>query len=192
MTYADILRPSVKRQALLYDATLILAGSLLIGLSARLAIRLPFSPVPITGQTLAVLLAGALLGSRRGALSVLAYLGEGVAGLPVFAGGAGGIAHLAGPTGGYLAGFVLAALVVGWLAERGWDRHPGTTALAMLLGSAAIYVPGLPWLAAFVGGERALVLGLYPFLAGDLLKLALAAALLPIGWKVVGAGDRIR
>jgi biotin transport system substrate-specific component len=192
MTYADILRPSVKRQALLYDATLILAGSLLIGLSARLAIRLPFSPVPITGQTLAVLLAGALLGSRRGALSVLAYLGEGVAGLPVFAGGAGGIAHLAGPTGGYLAGFVLAALVVGWLAERGWDRHPGTTALAMLLGSAAIYVPWLPWLAAFVGGERALVLGLYPFLAGDLLKLALAAALLPIGWKVVGAGDRIR
>jgi biotin transport system substrate-specific component len=192
MTYADILRPSVKRQALLYDAILVLAGSLLIGLSARLAIRLPFSPVPITGQTMAVLLAGALLGSRRGALSVLAYLGEGMAGLPVFAGGAGGIAHLAGPTGGYLAGFVLAALVVGWLAERGWDRHPGTTALAMLLGNAAIYALGLPWLAAFVGGERALVLGLYPFLAGDLLKLALAAALLPVGWKVVGADDTIR
>jgi biotin transport system substrate-specific component len=192
MTYVDILRPSVKRQALLYDMFLVLAGSLLIALSARLAIRLPFSPVPITGQTMAVLLAGALLGSRRGALSVLAYLGEGMAGLPVFAGGAGGIAHLVGPTGGYLAGFVLAAFVVGRLAERGWDRHPVTTALAMLLGSAAIYASGLPWLAAFVGGERALVLGLYPFLAGDLLKLALAAALLPVGWKVVGAGGRIR
>jgi biotin transporter BioY len=183
--YADLWRPALRRRALAYDAALILAGSLFIALSAQLAFRLPFTPVPITGQTFAVLLTGALLGSRRGALAALGYLGEGVSGLPVFASGGGALAHLMGPTGGYLAGFVLAAFVTGFLAERGWDRRVSTTLLAMLLGNIVIYVPGLIWLAAFVGVDKMLGMGLYPFIIGDLLKIACATALLPLGWKLV-------
>lgn len=185
MTYADVLRPSTRRYALLYDATLVVAGSLLVALLAQFAVPLPFSPVPVTGQTLAVLMVGMLLGSRRGSLALLTYLAEGAVGLPVLAGGAAGLARLTGPTGGYLIGFVAAAFLVGWLAERGWDRRPGTTLLAMLLGNAVIYVCGLPWLAHFVGGERVLSLGLLPFLAGDLGKALLAMVLLPWGWQLL-------
>lgn len=184
-TYADLLRPITRPRALAYDAVLVLAGSLFIALSAQLALHLPFSPVPISAQTLAVLLTGALLGSRRGALSALAYLSEGLAGLPVFAGGAAGAAHVAGPTGGYLAGFVAAAYVTGTLAERGWDRRAGTVVLAMLLGNLVLYAPGLAWLARVVGMDRALALGLYPFIVGDLLKVLVAASMLPLGWKLV-------
>lgn len=185
MTYADVLRPSTRRYALLYDATLVIAGSLLVALLAQFAVPLPFSPVPVTGQTLAVLMVGMLLGSRRGSLALLTYLAEGAMGLPVLAGGAAGLARLTGPTGGYLIGFVAAASLVGWLAERGWDRRPGTTLLAMLLGNAVIYVCGLPWLAHFVGVERVLSLGLLPFLPGDLGKALLAMALLPWGWQLL-------
>ncbi len=185
-TYADILCPSAKRHALLYDIVLVIGGSLLIALCAQIAIPLPFSPVPITGQTLAVLLVGALLGSRRGGLCLLTYLVEGIAGLPVFAGGATGLAHLLGPAGGYLIGFTAAAYITGLLAERGWDRRTETTLLAMLLGNAVIYAFGLPWLAFFAGVGRVLPLGLYPFIAGDLLKSILAAMLLPSGWRMPG------
>lgn len=185
MTYADVLRPSTRRYALLYDATLVVAGSLLVALLAQFAVPLPFSPVPVTGQTLAVLMVGMLLGSRRGGLALLTYLAEGAMGLPVLAGGAAGLARLTGPTGGYLIGFVAAAFLVGWLAERGWDRRPETTLLAMLLGNAVIYVCGLPWLAHFVGVERVLSLGLLPFLAGDLGKALLTMALLPWGWQLL-------
>lgn len=185
MTYADVLRPSTRRYALLYDATLVIAGSLLVALLAQFAVPLPFSPVPVTGQTLAVLMVGMLLGSRRGSLALLTYLAEGAMGLPVLAGGAAGLARLTGPTGGYLIGFVAAAFLVGWLAERGWDRRPGTTLLAMLLGNAVIYVCGLPWLAHFVGVGRVLSLGLLPFLPGDLGKALLAMALLPWGWQLL-------
>ena len=186
MTYADILRPSVRRYAFLYDIAWIAGGSLFIALSAQVAIPLPFSPVPITGQTLAVLLTGVLLGSRRGSLCLLAYLAEGISGLPVFAGGMAGPARLVGPTGGYLVGFIAAAFLTGLLAERGWDRRVTTTLLAMLLGNAAIYAFGLPWLARFVGGERVLALGLLPFIPGDFLKLILATMFLPSGWKLLG------
>ncbi len=186
MTYSDILRPSANKYTALYDAALIVGGSVFIGLSAQAAIPLPFSPVPISGQTLSVLLVGALLGSRRGALAVLAYLFQGIAGLPVFAGGRFGLLHLLGPTGGYLFGCVAAAYITGLLAERGWDRRVGTTLLAMLLGNMAIYAFGLPWLAALVGYSHVLALGLFPFILGDLVKLALAGALLPAGWKVLG------
>lgn len=185
MTYADVLRPSTRRYALLYDATLVIAGSLLVALLAQFAVPLPFSPVPVTGQTLAVLMVGMLLGSRRGSLALLTYLAEGAMGLPVLAGGAAGLARLTGPTGGYLIGFVAAAFLVGWLAERGWDRRPETTLLAMLLGNAVIYVCGLPWLAHFVGAERVWSLGLLPFLPGDLGKALLATALLPWGWRLL-------
>ena len=187
MVYADLLRPTMRRSALLFDAALVLGASLVIALSAQVAIQLPFSPVPITGQTMAVLLVGALLGSRRGALAVLAYIAQGLAGLPVFAGGAAGLARLFGPTGGYLVGFVAAAFLVGWLAERGWDRRFGTTLAAMTLGNLVIYGVGAVWLAVFVGGlSRAWSLGVLPFLPGDALKIVLAAVLLPGGWKLLG------
>ena len=194
MVYADILRPTVRRSAWLYDAALVLAGSLLIALSAQVAILLPFSPVPVTGQTLAVLLVGALLGSRRGSLAVLTYVVQGLAGLPVFAGGAFGLARLLGPTGGYLVGFVAAAFLVGLLAERGWDRRVSTTAAAMTLGNLVIYATGALWLAAFVGGlDQALAMGVAPFILGDLLKIGAAALLLPAGWKMLGwSGHRSR
>jgi biotin transporter BioY len=185
VTYADVIRPTSRQRALAYDVTLILGGSLLVALSAQVAIRLPFSPVPVTGQTLAVLLVGALLGSRRGAMSLLAYWLGGTMGLPAFAAGASGPAYAAGPTGGYLVGFIAAAFITGWLAERGWDRHVATTALAMLAGSAAIYACGLAWLSLFAGGQ-AFALGLLPFLPGDSVKLALAAAVLPSGWRLLG------
>ena len=189
-TYADVYRPALQPRAFFYDAALVIAGSLLIALSAQLAVRLPFTPVPITAQTLAVLLTGALLGWRRGVAAVLLYLGEGLAGLPVFAGGGAGPAHMAGPTGGYLIGFLLAAFTTGWLAERGWDRRFGTTFVAMLAGNVLLYVPGLLWLAQFVGAAKTLSLGLYPFIIGDLIKIVIAAALLPAGWKLVSRSRR--
>jgi biotin transport system substrate-specific component len=170
---------------------LVLGGSVLIGLMAQVAIPLPFTPVPITGQTFAVLLVGALLGSRRGALSAGLYLAEGALGLPVFAGGSGGLARLFGPTGGYLLGFVVAAGVVGWLCESGWDRRLPTAILAMLIGNGLIYLFGLPWLARFVGPERALAAGLWPFLAGDLIKIALAALALPLAWRWTRLATRL-
>jgi len=183
-TYADVLRPSAKHKALAYDAILVIGGSLFIALCAQFTLHI--GPVPITGQTLGVLLTGVLLGSRRGSLSALAYLAQGIAGLPVFApGGPMGIARLLGPTGGYLLGFVAAAYVAGLLAERGWGRKASTALLAMLIGNAAIYAFGLPWLAFFVGIENVLPLGLYPFVIGDLMKAILAAASLPIGWKLL-------
>jgi biotin transport system substrate-specific component len=186
-TYKEvILLPARWRYAWLYDAILVVSGSLLVAISARLAIPLPFSPVPITGQTFAVLLVGALLGSKRGSLAMLTYLAEGLAGLPVFAGGTAGLAILVGPTGGYVVGFVGAAGITGFLAERGWDRRTGSTMLAMLLGNITIYVFGLPWLAHFVGSARVLTLGLLPFLPGDIIKLIIASLLLPAGWKVIG------
>ncbi len=167
------------------DLALAVAGSMLIALLARLEI--PLQPVPITGQTFGVLLVGALLGSRLGAAATLTYLGWGAIGLPVFAGGSSGVARLVGPTGGYLVGFVVAAFMVGWLSERGWDRRVLTTAMAMLLGTILIYLPGIAWLSRFVGWDRVLQLGLIPFLIGDLLKVALAALALPAGWKLIGS-----
>jgi len=193
ITMADQVRPSVLRArvssqaaSLTYELLLVAAGSLLIALSAWVAVPLPFSPVPVTGQTFAVLLVGSALGARRGAAAALAYLAEGCSGLPVFAGGAAGPHVLVGPTGGYLAGFVLGALVCGALAERGWDRRVLTTVFSMILGNIAILIPGLLWLQRFVGPESTFAMGLFPFLPGDVVKIALAAALLPLAWKRLG------
>jgi len=185
LTYADLLRPTVKRHRLFYDIVLIIGGSLFIALTAQATIYLPFSPVPVTGQTLAVLLVGALFGSQRGSASVLLYLWEGAIGLPVFAGNYGGLLPLIGPTGGYLIGFVIAAYLVGFLSERGWDRHFHTTLITMLLGSGVIYLCGLAWLVTFTGVDKVLIMGFYPFLPGDILKLFIATLLLPSGWKVL-------
>ena len=183
-TYGDVFRPAARPAAVGYDVALVLGGSLLIALSAQLAIWLPFSPVPVTGQTLAVLLVGVLLGRKRGGAAVLVYLGQGALGWPVFAGGTAGAAVLIGPTAGYLVGFVLAAVLVGALAEAGWDRHWLTAMGLMLLGNALIYVCGAAWLAQFVGAEQALPLGVYPYLVGDVFKVGVATLLLPLGWKL--------
>lgn len=188
-TIADILRPSEKRHAGIYDVALIICGSLLISLSAQVAIMLSFSPVPITGQTFAVLMIGALLGARRSCFTVLVYIIEGAAGLPVFAMGGSGFTVLLGPRGGYLVGFIFGAYIVGLLAEKGWDRGIGTTILAMVFGNLVIYAFGLSWLCCLMGINKiVLIAGLYPFIIGDLLKIALAAILLPSGWKLLGYG----
>lgn len=185
-TYTDILRPRARRLAWLYDLTVVVGGSLLVALSARVAFPLPFSPVPVTAQTLAVLLVGALLGSVRGGISMLLYLAQGMAGLPVFAAGGAGVAYFLGPTGGYLLGFVVGAALTGLLAERGWDRQIGTTMAAMLLGTVVIYAAGLAWLALFTRADNVLTVGLYPFIPGAVVKIVAAALLLPLGWKLLG------
>ena len=187
VTVADLMRPCEKRRAGLYDLALIVGGSLLIGLCAQIKIQ-PFGPVPITGQTFAVLMIGALLGARRGSLAVLAYLAQGVAGLPVFALGTGPLV-LIGPTGGYLIGFVPAAYVTGLLAEKGWDRRIGTTVLAMALGNVIIYAFGLARLCSVIGvSKTALTTGLLHFIPGDILKIVMAAILLPSAWKLLACG----
>jgi len=180
LTMMDALFPRV---TLVRDILLVVSFGIVTALSAQAAFYIGL--VPISGQTFAVLLAGVLLGSKRGALSQLTYLSAGALGAPVFAGWHGGVAHLMGPTGGYLLGFVAAAFVVGFLAERGWDRRFWTTALAMVIGSTVIYAFGLAWLSHFVPSGSALSVGLYPFIPGDLAKIALATALLPSGWALL-------
>ncbi len=174
------------RQSVTVDAGLVLAGSALISLFAQVRIPLPFTPVPITGQTFAVLFVGAALGRRRGLASVLLYLGEGAMGLPVFAGGAG-LARLVGPTGGYLVGFLPAAYLAGWSAEHGLDRRWFAALPQFLAAQASIYLTGVLWLATFVGWEKVLLAGLAPFLILDAAKALLAAAALPSAWRLLDA-----
>ncbi|MBM4425135.1 MAG: biotin transporter BioY [Chloroflexi bacterium] len=178
------------RNSMLADAALVIIGSLFVAALAQISLPLPFTPVPITGQTFAVLLVGAALGSKRGASSLALYLAEGAAGLPVFAGGASGLAKLVGPTGGYLIGFAAASFVVGLLAERGLDRNWKTAILPFLAGTLVIYLCGAAWLSAFVGFDNALIAGVYPFLIGDTIKLILAAIVLPSAWAITKGVDR--
>jgi len=188
MTYTDVMRPAEKQRALVYDVLLVLFGTLIVALSAR--IEVPFYPVPFTAQTFAVLFIGALYGRVRGGATLLAYLLEGAAGLPVFAGGGAGLPYLLGPTGGYLVGFMVAAFVVGMLAERGWDRRFWTTILAMVIGNLIIYLLGVTYLSTLFGLQAAIAGGLLPFLLGDALKIALAAVLLPLGWKYINPPEQ--
>lgn len=173
------------RSAVLTDLSLIVFGSLLLAALAQVRFYLPFTPVPVTGQTFGVLLIGALLGSRRGASAVALYIAEGSLGLPFFAGGKAGVAALLGPTGGYLVGFIAAAFVIGYLAERGLDRRFRTALPAFLIGELVIFTCGALWLAFFVGAQNALTAGVLPFLPGDALKVVLAGCLLPAAWKWV-------
>lgn len=171
----------------LKSAALVVGFSLLVALAAQIVVPLPFTPVPLTGQTFAVLLTGALLGSRLGAAALALYVAEGALGLPFFRGGAAGLAHLTGPTAGYLLAFPLAAFVTGLLAERGWDRRVWTAAAAMFVGSLVILACGWAWLALLTGSaSSAFQQGVAPFLPGDLLKIALAACALPTGWALLG------
>ncbi len=165
------------------DLSLIVAGSLFVALFAQ--IEIPMRPVPITGQTFAVLLVGALLGSKRGAAAMIAYIVEGAAGLPFFAGGASGVGILTGATAGYLVGFVVAAYVIGLLAERGLERSVRTSIVPFLIGTLIIYIFGVTWLSILVGNlDKGIQFGLLPFLIGDAIKLIAAALALPAAWKL--------
>jgi biotin transport system substrate-specific component len=194
-TLADLALP---RRTLARDAILIGAGSVVMALLAQVEVPLPFTPVPLTLQTLGVMLAGLSLGSRRGALCLLAYLAEGSLGLPVFAGGAGTVAAFAGPSGGYLLAFPAAAFLAGLMVERlGSDRTVGGTLLAMIAGHSVIYLAGVAWLAVWLrvaGGrvpeESLLGLGVLPFLPGDAVKAAVAAALVPAVRRIASRSRR--
>jgi biotin transport system substrate-specific component len=179
------------RAGLLVDALLVVAGAGLVALCAQIEIPLGFTPVPISGQTFAVLLVGASLGPLLGAASLLLYFCVGLIGAPVYSGGDGGWEIVHGATGGYLVGFIAAAVLTGWLAQRRWDRRFNSAVAAMLSGSVVIYLFGLPWLAKEIGTgvEGTLEAGLYPFVVGDLIKLYLAGMLLPGAWKLV---ERLR
>lgn len=164
-----------------------IAGSVLLTISAKVAI--PFYPVPLTMQTFVVIGLGLALGPRLGVAAVALYLMQGALGLPVFAGTPEkgiGLAYMAGPTGGYLLGYLLAAFVAGSLAERGMDRSPVTAFAAALIAGAVIYVPGLLWLGGVVGWDKpVLAWGLYPFILGDVTKAALAALVFPATWAMI-------
>jgi biotin transport system substrate-specific component len=177
------------RSSLLTDAVLVLCGTGLVAAAAQVSIPLPFTPVPVTGQTFAVVLVGTTLGLVRGTTSLLLYLLVGLAGAPIYADRAHGWSVLSGATGGYIVGFVVAAALVGFLAQRGWDRRFSSAVGAMLTGNLVIYLIALPWLAAdlHTNLEKTLEFGLYPFVPGDMLKIYLAAALLPTAWKLVAA-----
>jgi biotin transport system substrate-specific component len=197
MQFAGALRTNtlssrIIPESWLSNIVLVAAGSALMAASARFSYQFSWSTVPVTGQTFAVLLIGALYGSRLGAATMIAYLAEAAGGMPVLAGGHGGIAGgLATASGGYVFGFIVAAYIVGWFAERGWDRGRWIV-LPMLLANAAIYVPGLIWLhqqVAIIHHPHSWTWtfhwGLWPFIAGDLAKLVAASLAVPAGWSIV-------
>jgi biotin transport system substrate-specific component len=187
LTLAGALWPATRESGAARALILMLLGTVALWLSAK--IQVPLVPVPITMQTLVVLTLGIAYGWKLGGATLLLYLAEGAAGLPVFAGGwgeGGGYQHLYGPTAGYLVGFVIAAAFCGWLAEHGWDRSARRALVAMLIGNVIIYLFGLPWLAHLIGWADAVTYGLMPFIVGDALKIGLGGCLLPIAWRLVG------
>jgi biotin transport system substrate-specific component len=173
-------------------AVAVVAVALLTAVAAQIRFPLPFTPVPITGQTFVVVLGGAVLGMRAGAASQLLYLALGAVGLPVFTEASGGWQVFQGATGGYLVGFVFAAALVGWLAEQRYDRRFTTAVWLFALGNFVIYAFGVPWLMVVTGWglAEALAKGVLPFLVGDLLKIAAAAGLTPAAWRLLGRDDR--
>ena len=197
ITLADFLVPVRVSEGIgvrLRHLALILAGALLIALAAQVRFYFPGNPVPFTGQTFAVLLAGGALGFRRGIAATGLYLLLGIVGLPVYADAKHGIEIVQGATGGYLVGFVLAGALTGRLAELGWDRNMIGAIGAMLIGDVAIFALGVPWLAYSTGQPMSWAIGngLTPFLPGEIVKLALASAAFPAAWWLVGRrpGDR--
>jgi len=191
LTIADFLVPvrvGERVSPRIRDIGLVLAGAALLILGSRISVPLPGNPVPLTLQTLAVLLVGGALGLRRGALSAALFIALGVVGVPVFAESRHGVDVILGTTGGYLIGFIAAAALVGRLAELGWDRHLGGSVGMNLIGTVVIYLVGVPWLAAAASIPlgKAIELGLVPFLVGDAIKLLFAAGAFPVAWWVVG------
>jgi biotin transport system substrate-specific component len=170
----------------LRDLAIIALAALFVAILAQVKIPLPFTPVPLTGQTFAVLLVAAALGSKRGAAAMAFYIALGTVGLPVFAGGASGMTYLSGATLGYLIGFVLAAYVMGLLAERGLERNVRTSIIPFFVGTVIIYACGVTWLAIVLGSfSKAFAAGLVPFLIGDAIKLIAASLALPTAWKLI-------
>ncbi|RKT37119.1 biotin transport system substrate-specific component [Microbacterium sp. AG1240] len=196
---ADLVaRPSTRARAVALDATLVLTGALTVAVLAQ--VEVPLWPVPITGQTLGVIVVGAALGARRGALSLLSYLGLGLVGLPVFAGLSGGLASVVKPSFGFIIGFVLAAFVAGWFAERSWDRRPVLAFVGFAAASVVPFLIGVPYMAFILnnvlglgyGLGDVLAVGVLPFIVGGIVKAALAAGIVPAAWALVRAADRRR
>jgi biotin transport system substrate-specific component len=185
MSIPATLQRSVIRGRVAADIALIVGATAIIAIAAQIAITMPFSPVPMTLQPLAVLFVGAALGARRGAAAAVLYLLEGAAGLPVFAQAHGGAIWLAGPTAGYLLSYPFAAFVAGWFSERGWGNTIVRAVSGMLVALAVVYAGGWSWLAQFVGPEKAFVMGIAPFVVADVVKVAIGAALLPYAERLL-------
>lgn len=185
----SVLADRVLPRSLTVDLALVVGGAALTAALAQVAI--PLWPVPITGQTLAVLLVGSSLGATRGALSMVLYALVGALGAPIFSDASGGMGVLFGATGGYIVGFVLAAAFTGWLAQRRWERGLLRGMLAFVAGSAVVFLIGLPWLQVSLGltWSQTLAAGLYPFIVGGVVKAAIAALVLRGAWALVGRAD---
>lgn len=188
--YIDNYRPATRAGSLAFDLLVLVSASLMIAALSQLEFFVPFSPVPVTGQTFAVLAAGLLLGSTGGASAVLLYLAEGSIGLPFFAGGSSGVHHFIGPTGGYLAGFVGAAYLAGLFSGSGFGRSFFGLFSALILADLSLYVFGVLWLSTFVGREHAVQLGFFPFIFGDFIKILLLSLSFPLLGKSAGTEDR--
>ena len=186
------LADTIFSRSLTTDLVLVTSGAALTAVMAQIAV--PLYPVPITGQTLAVLLVGSTLGASRGMLSMVLYMLLGVVGLPVFTDASSGFSVLAGTTGGYIIGFIFAAGLTGWLAQRNWDKKFLGAAVSFLGGTVVTFAFGLAWLAIATGGtlEQVLLWGLYPFIIGGVIKAAIAAAIIPSTWKVTESIARKR
>jgi len=187
-TLMSIAWPTTERTHWLRLVVLAFVGTLLIALASK--IKVPFYPVPMTMQTLVILGIGMAYGWRLGAATDLLYLAEGAVGLPVFTGTPEkgiGLVYMMGGTGGYLFGYLLAVIAIGWLAERGWDRSIFTTVAAMFVGNVLIFAPGLLWLGILFGWDKPILAwGLTPFLLAEVFKIALAACLMPLAWRAIG------
>ncbi|WP_127107923.1 biotin transporter BioY [Pararhodobacter zhoushanensis] len=178
--FLTMVPPTASKEARFWrDALIVVSGTVLLALSAR--VQVPMWPVPMSMQSLAVLMLAMTLGARLSVATVAAYVVQGAVGMPVFASGAG-LAYLVGPTGGYIIGFVALAAVTGWLSDRGWTRSFLPALTAALVGSAVLYACGATWLAASIGFDRAVELGVLPFLPGDLVKAALSALAVSAAW----------
>lgn len=184
-TIPSILSGRMIRDRAAMNALFIVAASALIAIAAQIAINVPFSPVPLTLQPVAVLFVGAALGSRRGAAAVALYLFEGIIGLPVFAQAHGGAIWLVGATGGYLLAYPLAAFVAGWFSEHGWGSTILRAVAGMLAALAVAYAGGWSWLAILAGPRAAFTLGITPFVVADIVKITIAAAMLPYAQRLV-------
>ncbi len=193
-----VVRPSGRARAFAVDASLVLAGVVVVSLLAQAAI--PMWPVPITGQTLGVIVVGAALGARRGAAALTTYMLVGLAGLPVFAGGVGGPAYVLAPSFGFILGFIPAAFVAGWFAERAWDRRPFLAFTGFVAASIIPFLIGVPYMAVVLsvmnGAALPLVqvfeMGVFPFIVGGIVKAVIAALVLPLAWRAARTADARR
>ncbi len=179
MSIPATIERSVIRGRAVTDVLLVIGASAIIAIAAQIAIPIPFTPVPLTMQPLAVVMVGIVLGARRGAAAATLYLLEGISGLPVFAQGHGGALWLLGPTAGYLYSYPLAAFVAGWFSQRGWGSSILRALAGMLIAMAIIYAGGWSWLAILSGPRAACTMGIVPFVIADIVKVAIGAALLP-------------